>query len=304
MEDYHLSIAFAGKEHGIYIDIGGGHPIAGSVSFWFYERGWQGLVVEPQEKLALLHRRLRPRDTFVQAVVGHDAAEVEFYEIDRLHGLSTTVKRYAEAAAAHQASYRALRVPSLSLAELCARHAPSGIDFLKIDVEGAEYDVIRGGDWQRYRPAVVVVEAITPDTNEPSWNAWETILLGQGYGLALFDSLNRFYVADECSDILARFPKSRAPWERVVHMYEIGRALDNAVHPEHQLARQLAHAFLASLPHLTDDTIKALLASNDGTSANVDKTASIDTEAFRLALGRIACGYDGGQLHEEASQRP
>src|SRR5215211_5059577 len=65
LEDYHLSLAFAGQPTGTYIDIGGGHPVAGSVSFWFYELGWQGIVVEPQEALAALHQRIRPRDTVV-----------------------------------------------------------------------------------------------------------------------------------------------------------------------------------------------------------------------------------------------
>src|ERR1035441_5102257 len=42
LEDYHLSLAFAGQTTGTYIDIGAGHPIADNVSFWFYERGWHG----------------------------------------------------------------------------------------------------------------------------------------------------------------------------------------------------------------------------------------------------------------------
>src|SRR5215471_11445522 len=48
LEDYHLSLAFAGQKAGTYIDVGAGHPIADNVSFWFYERGWQGIVIEPQ----------------------------------------------------------------------------------------------------------------------------------------------------------------------------------------------------------------------------------------------------------------
>ena len=44
LEDYHLSLAFAGQASGRYIDIGGGHPVADNVSFWFYQRGWQGIV--------------------------------------------------------------------------------------------------------------------------------------------------------------------------------------------------------------------------------------------------------------------
>ena len=59
LEDYHLSLAFAGQKTGTYIDVGAGHPIADNVSFWFYERGWQGIVVEPQLELAALYERLR-----------------------------------------------------------------------------------------------------------------------------------------------------------------------------------------------------------------------------------------------------
>ena len=72
LEDYHLSLAFAGQATGTYIDIGAGHPIADNVSFWFYERGWQGIVVEPQPELAALYRRLRPRDIAVRGLVGRE----------------------------------------------------------------------------------------------------------------------------------------------------------------------------------------------------------------------------------------
>ena len=45
LEDYHLSLAFAGQVTGCYIDIGAGHPVADNVSCWFYQRGWRGIVV-------------------------------------------------------------------------------------------------------------------------------------------------------------------------------------------------------------------------------------------------------------------
>src|SRR5215475_13098953 len=77
LEDYHLSLAFPGRTTGTYIDIGGGHPIADNVSFWFYERGWRGIVVEPQPDLAALYGRLRPRDTVVQGLIGRESGETD-----------------------------------------------------------------------------------------------------------------------------------------------------------------------------------------------------------------------------------
>ena len=167
MEDYHLDLAFGGARQGRYIDIGGGHPVAGSVSFWFYQRRWSGIVVEPQPDLAALHRRLRPRDTLVEAIIGRTSGEADFFKIDRLHGLSTTVRANAEAAGLHGAGFETLKLPSISLADLCRTHAIDRVDFLKIDVEGAERDVLEGADWSLCRPRIVVLEAVTPLSNAP-----------------------------------------------------------------------------------------------------------------------------------------
>jgi Methyltransferase FkbM domain len=186
----------------------------------------------------------------------------------------------------------------MTLAELCARHGGAEIDFLKIDVEGGEADVLAGADWQRFRPKVIVIEAVMPGSNEPAWGEWEPLLLAQGYRFALFDTLNRFYVAEEAPDVLARLPSERAPWDKVVHMYEIGRAPENAGHPDHALAKALGRGLWASLPWLDRDLIASILARAGGSAGNY--ADAIDSEAFRASLGRIACGYDGGQIIDEA----
>jgi len=302
LEDYHLSLAFAGQPSGSYIDIGAGHPVADNVSFWFYERGWSGIVVEPQAELAALYRRLRPRDTVVCGLIGRETGEADFHRVERLHGLSTTVARHAEQARALGAEVRTVRMPVITLAELCARHAVGPIDFLKIDVEGAEADVLQGGDWQKFRPRVVLVEAVAPGTGEPAWQDWEPFLLSQGYRFALFDTLNRFYVAQEHADVFARLPKVRAPWDSARHMYEIGRAPESPQHPDHALTKELARGFWASLPHLDRETMLAILARGRGASRDEELAAlaaTVDSEAFRAALGRIACGYDGGQIIDD-----
>jgi FkbM family methyltransferase len=293
MEDYHLSLAFAGQEHGTYIDVGGGHPIAGSVTFWFYKRGWEGLVVEPQENLALVHRKLRPRDSLVQSLVGRENGETDFFMFDRLHGLSTTVSDYAMAA---KEPFRTSRLKSMSLAELCRSHGRETIDFLKIDVEGAEGDVIAGGDWDSFRPGIVVVEAIAPISGEPTWDKWEKLLLAKGYRFKLFDSLNRFYVSEERDDLLAEMPTERAPWNAVLHMYEVGRAPENEAHPDHMLARYLERGFWASLPFLEEDVLTAVLRRGLELNGLQTEAAKLDvsSETFRSSLGLIASGYDGG----------
>jgi FkbM family methyltransferase len=299
LEDYHLALAFAGQATGTYVDIGGGHPVADNVSFWFYERGWAGIVVEPQPELAALYSRLRPRDIAVRTLIGRESGECDFYLVERLHGFSTIIERHAQRAQAFGASYRPLRLPVITLARLCETHGLNDIDFLKIDVEGAEADVLFGGDWDRFRPKVIVAEAVTPGTGEPAWQEWEPLLLAQGYRFALFDTLNRFYVAQEHPEIMRRLPSERAPWDAVRHMYEIGRAPESLQHPDHALARELALGFWAMLPHLDPTLIAALLARArrvDHPRERQALLAMVETDAFRASLGRIACSYDGGQV--------
>ena len=307
MEDYHLSLAFAGQRTGSYIDVGAGHPIADNVSFWFYKRGWQGIVVEPQPNLIELYARLRPRDIRVCGLIGSRCGTADFHVFDRLHGLSTTIEIFARAASAFGAEYQTVRLPMITLAKLCDDHNVTAVDFLKIDVEGAEADVLLGGDWRCHRPKVIVIEAVTPGSAEPSWEKWEPFLLSQGYRFILFDTLNRFYVAEEAPDVAARLPAQRAPWDKVRHMYEIGRAPENPLHPDHALTRVLARGFWSILPYLDHDLLAEILKRGRAPESPDVSPQSLDTDEWRARLGRIACGYDGGQVNtgesDDADQR-
>ena len=298
MEDYHLALAFAGQEQGFYIDVGAGHPVADNVSLWFYERGWRGLVAEPIPELAALYPNIRPRDQVYEGLIGRVNGMVDFFHVDRLHGFSTTIQNHAEGAKDFGAAYRRLQLPMMTLEKICEKYQITQIDFLKIDVEGAESDVLAGNDWSRFRPRVIVAEAVTPGKGEPAWEAFEPMLLANGYRFRLFDTLNRFYVANECPEIWERLPAERAPWEAVTHMYEIGRAPVEPNHPDHLLAQQLARGFWANLPNMSEQQIQELLLRGK-TSADDAADLNRDAAQLRIALGRIACGYDGGQIIAE-----
>jgi hypothetical protein len=96
----------------------------------------------------------------------------------------------------------AVEVELTTLAALLDAH-PGPVDFLKIDVEGAERAVIEGADWTRHRPRVLVVEATEPGSPKPTHEQWEPMLLDAGYRCALFDGLNRFYGRADDADVLA-----------------------------------------------------------------------------------------------------
>lgn len=289
LEDYHLDLVFGAEPPGVYVDVGGGHPVADNVTFHLYLSGWRGIVVEPQAAMAGLYPRLRPRDTLVTDLVGRVAGETEFYVVDRLHGLSTTKPVNAEGATRFGASYRTERRRVTTLAALCEAAGLDRIDLLKIDVEGAEADVIAGGDFGRYRPRVVVVEATVPGTNIPAHEGFEPLLLAAGYRFVFSDDLNRFYLAEEAGGLAARFPTAQAPGDVVPRLGRFGRAHADPRHPDHALAAALPRAALATLSALSPEDWAALVRP---LRPDLDP-ASEEAAAIR---GRISAHYDGGLI--------
>lgn len=320
LEDFHLDALFEGCESGCYVDVGGGHPIADNVSFHFYLKGWSGLIVEPQADLARLYANIRPRDRVVSALVGEAPGEIDFHVVDRLHGFSTTIREIAQGASAFGAGYQTIRMPVFALTPLLAQHGVQDVDFLKIDVEGAEAAVLKGIDWTKTRPKVICIEAVQPGNMAEAWHEWEPILLQAGYKFAYFDALNRFYVAQEHCELAARFPKSPTDWNVVPHFYEFGRAHEARHHPDHALASRLIKGFLASLPERDASEILTLLSRSapNGVMETGDALRSLlhgslnkieihaapcspppFDDPTRAALGRIAAQYDGGMIVEE-----
>lgn len=255
-EDMHLLRCFETQQSGFYIDIGAGHPVYDNVSFAFYLRGWRGITVEPNPWLAQLSEAVRPRDARIQSLLGASAGEATYYLVEDFHGFSTTVESHARAAHSEYGKRsKAMTMPVTTLRALCEQHAPTEIDFLKVDVEGAERAVIEGGDWQRFRPKVAVLEALAPVTLAPAWDAWEPLLVGHGYRFAYFDGLNRYYVANEQAALAARLADAPASFDRTMAFRDFKPALEDATHPDHGLARLLDGLDMVRLPLLPPEAL-------------------------------------------------
>ena len=325
-EDFHLWRALGDVQNGFYIDVGAGHPVYDNVSFAFYLAGWRGVCVEPNAGLAALARAVRPRDQFYEGLCGAAAGEATLYLQREFHGLSTTVAEHAQAAAKEvNRSAEAVTRPMTTLASLCAQHAPAGFEFLKVDVEGAEADVLRGADFSRFRPKIIVVEAIKPLTLAPAWDEWEPLLARHGYSYAWDDELNRYYVAEEARAIAPRLAEGPKWYGDGPQIGNFKGAAEDPMHPDHRLALLLGGADLAKLPLMDRSVLLEILtagltdpdrpaAAGDmetlqarlfGASAALQQVAPpqggesirdvyrkvIDSDAFRAATGRIAASY-------------
>ena len=199
-EDVMLWRALKHIEKGFYVDVGAFDPICDSVTQAFYERGWQGINIEPAR---LYYERLcsaRPHDINLPVAVANTEGNLTFYEIPET-GLSTIDKEIAEDQRIAGWSVKERKISALTLNQIFDKHVNGPIHFLKIDVEGAEKQALEGLDLSRWRPWILVVEATKPGSSVQAFDTWDALILSVEYKMVYYDGLNRFYVANEHSAI-------------------------------------------------------------------------------------------------------
>jgi FkbM family methyltransferase len=233
-EDVVLARCFPGTG-GFYIDVGAANPVAHSVTKWFSTRGWTGVNVEPHPLFFKMIEADRPSEFNVHAAVSDAAGELTYYEVPDSLGRSTLNPDWAEIYRQQGHAIVTHVVRTVTLTELCERYVRGPIDFLKVDAEGHELQVLRSMDFERWKPRVVVVEATIDN--------WNHILLANGYRFGLYDGVNRYYVHDghrELLPVIASPVHSGDDYE-VYEYAERIRQLEQALAEAHQretLARQ------------------------------------------------------------------
>lgn len=203
-EDVVLMRAFADVPDGFYVDVGAWDPTVDSVTKAFYDIGWTGLNLEPQPGRLASFDVQRPRDTNLR-VAASDVAGSTMLLVTQYSPLTTVDASILDPTNPDYTIVDRIETPALPLVTILDAHARERvIHFMKIDVEGHEAAVLRGANFHRHRPMVLVIEATCPTTNAPKWLEWEKLVLDSAYRFALFDGLNRFYVCEERADLVPK----------------------------------------------------------------------------------------------------
>ncbi len=136
------------KEKGVFVDIGAHHPIFGNNTYFFYLRGWRGINVEPNQKFEKLHRKFRSTDFFYRGGIAGFEGELEYFELDS-NLRNTFAKNYIKNFSLEKDVTNTKLLPVMRLSVLFETYLtkPYSIDFMNIDVEGMELEVVKSNDW-------------------------------------------------------------------------------------------------------------------------------------------------------------
>lgn len=168
---------------GFYVDVGAHHPVRFSNTYLFYRRGWRGINIDAQPGSMRLFRKHRPRDINIECGVAAKAGTLSYFRFNE-PALNTFDEN--EARLKDAAPYRIVdrvEVGVRPLGELLAEFLPAGqaIDFMSVDVEGLDAEVLGSNDWKRFRPRFLLAETLRTDILAIASNPTVRLLGEVGY---------------------------------------------------------------------------------------------------------------------------
>ena len=178
-EDLIVNLLFQAMriEKPTYLDVGAHHPTYISNTFYFYEKGNSGVCIEPDPILLKHIKKVRHRDVCLNVGVGVGAQEhAKFYLIS-----SRTLNTFSLEEAKRCESYgrqkieKVIDIPLVPINKVIEEHFAKCPNFVSLDVEGMDYEIIKSFDFSKHRPEVFCIETLTYTENRTERKLTEII---------------------------------------------------------------------------------------------------------------------------------
>jgi FkbM family methyltransferase len=163
-EDILLARFLGAKSRGFYVDVGAHHPSRFSNTRYFYERGWSGINIDPLPGVMELFCKERPRDVSIEAAVAEESGSMLYYIFNE-PALNTFCESEAKKKDGLRGEYwitekRDVQVKRLDTLLSDVLENGQKIDFMTVDAEGLDLEVLKSNDWEFFRPSFVLAETL------------------------------------------------------------------------------------------------------------------------------------------------
>jgi FkbM family methyltransferase len=192
-EDMVLYRTFEALDKGYYIDVGAHHPIRFSNTYKFYKMGWRGINIDAMPGSMVPFTSARPLDINLEIPVSGKPETLPFYIFNET-ALNTFSKELADERSA-KPEYEVVKVVEVkteTLENILDTYLPQGqkINFLSIDAEGFDFEILKSNNWTKYRPDVLLIES---DFDYNSFLGSEVNIYMQSNGYELYAKTLRTY---------------------------------------------------------------------------------------------------------------
>jgi len=192
------------KEKGFYVDVGAYHPYKHSNTYLFYLNGWNGINVDACPGSMDLFKKLRPKDLNLEIGISDKKGELTYYFIDKDSTMNSFSKENLINIGMYKNVTKEIPIGVKSLEDILESQSNNfnHIDFLSIDVEGLDFEVINSNNWIKYKPDVIVIELNCIEINDIIENKTARFLRNLGYrivakNVVLKNVASVFFVKEE-----------------------------------------------------------------------------------------------------------
>ena len=159
-EDIAINLFNKKREKGFYVDIGAHHPIQRNNTYLLFQKGWEGVNIDINEFSIDLFNFLRPKDLNLRLAISDKDGEVSFFFQKKFSQLNTTNKKIANENFHGNFLEEKIKCKTIQNILDNSKYKDKKIDFLNIDVEGAEMKVLSKLKFHIYDPSLICIEIL------------------------------------------------------------------------------------------------------------------------------------------------
>jgi FkbM family methyltransferase len=165
-EDTAVLNYFKDKKDGFYVDVGCYHPIHRNNTYLLHKKNWSGINIDTSQFSIDLFNHMRPKDLNYNYAISNRNEIIKLFYQKELSQLSTTERDQAETV--FQGNIKEKEIQAFTLDEILNRdkYKNTKIDFLDIDVEGADLKVLEGLSFDKFKPELVCIEIHTKEIKQ------------------------------------------------------------------------------------------------------------------------------------------
>ena len=160
--DLLISYIFKNQKKGYYIDVGCKHPVFSNNTYLLYKKGWSGINIDLDFNSVDMFNFFRSRDFNIQAAISNEKKDVDLFFYHNRAAKNTISEAFADGAK----EIKKIKTETLDNILSTRLKDDQKIDFLSIDVEGNELNVLKGLNIDKYKPTLIMLEYIKPNLKE------------------------------------------------------------------------------------------------------------------------------------------
>ena len=157
-EDLVLLKNINNKSNNFYVDVGCYHPLHLSNTYLLYKKGWRGINIDVSKYSIDLFNYMRPDDMNIEAAISSNQNYIKVYYQKKLSQLTTTKKEISQKRMQGHIKEKNIKAETLNSIINRSKYKNQRIDFLNIDIEGADLEALQSLDFNKYRPNIICVE--------------------------------------------------------------------------------------------------------------------------------------------------